>query len=172
LRLGEARALLREARRRTGEWELTADGWDAIAPGLALTYTRAVEQFVWIGEGESDELHHELRKHVRYHWNHLRLLRRVDAKFLRPRIELAGDLADRLGKHHDLAVFERTVRGDPGAFGSDRDVEATLILARRHRTMVEQQCHREAHQLLSLEPERLVGRLGDAWAEWRPQRRK
>jgi hypothetical protein len=172
LRLGEARALLREARRRTGDWELTADGWEAIAPGIALSFARAAELFARIGDSGSDELHHELRKHVRYHWSHLRLLRRGDAKFVRPRLELAGDLADRLGKHHDLAVFERTVRGDPGAFGSDRDVEATLVLARRYRTMVEQQCHREARQLLSLEPDQLVGRLGDAWGEWRSQRRK
>lgn len=166
IRLGEARALLAEARRRSSGWELTNDGWKSIAPGIEHSYARATSLFADIGAGPSDELHHELRKHVRFHWNHLRLLRRIDPKFIRPRMALAGELADRLGKHHDLAVFEATVRSDPSAFGSDREVEATLILARRYRTMVEEQCFREARKLLALEPGDYVARLHDAWRAW------
>ena len=172
LRLGEAGALLREARRRAGDWALSAEGWEAIGPGLEHTYARARTMFAEVGENPSVSLHHELRKHVRHHWNHMRLLRPVDAKFVAPRIELAGEFAERLGRHHDLAVFERTLRGDPDAFGSDREVEAILVLARRYRTMLEEQCHRHGRKLLALEVEDLGKRLGDSWDKWTAQRWK
>ena len=81
--------------------------------------------------------------------------------------DLAAELADRLGEHHDLAVLEDALRGDHGAYGVPHDVDAVLVLARRHRVLLEEQCLRLTRHLVAGGAESLTERLGSEWAAWR-----
>ena len=166
-RLAEARERLLEARRRIVDSSLAADGWEAIGPGLMRTAIRARTAFERIGGSHAPGLHHELRKQVKYHWHHMRLLRPIAPKEIKPRADLAAELADRLGEHHDLAVLEDALRGDHGAYGVPHDVDAVLVLARRHRVLLEEQCLRLTRHLVAGGAESLTERLGSEWAAWR-----
>lgn len=166
-RLAEARQRLAVARERIGDWTLAADGWAAIGPGLMRTAIRARAALDRIGGSHAPKLHHELRKQVKYHWHHMRLLRPIAPKEIKPRADLAAELSDHLGEHHDLAVLDTTFRAEPGAFGAERDVEATLVLARRHRVLLEEQSLRLARRLLAESPESLTERFGREWMAWR-----
>jgi len=165
-RLAEVRQRLVEARERIGEWSLAADGWGAVGPGLMRTSMRARAALERIGGSHAPVLHHELRKQVKYHWHHMRLLRPIAPREIKPRAQLAAEVADRLGEHHDLAVLETTLRGDLSAFGAQRDIEAILVLARRHRVLIEEQSLRLSRPLFDESAESLTERFGAAWDAW------
>ncbi len=166
-RLGEVRERLRLARARVGDWSLAADGWEAIGPGLMQTYLRARTALERIGTSHAPSRYHELRKRVKYHWHHMRLLRPLHPKELAARIHLAAEVGDRLGEHHDLAMLGAALRRSPDAFGSAAEVETAQALARRQRIALEEQCLREARRLLAESAESLTERLGAEWAKWR-----
>ena len=120
-----------------------------------------------IGGSHAPDLHHELRKHVKYHWHHLRLLRPIAPKEIKRRAELANELGDRLGDHHDLATLEAALRGDRAALGSEHEADALEAFARHERVSLEEQSLRLARQLLSESAESLTERLSAEWHSWR-----
>jgi CHAD domain-containing protein len=166
-RLAEARERLAGARSRSPDWTLAADDWAAIGPGLMRTLIHARAALERIGGSHAPDLHHELRKHVKYHWHHLRLLRPIAPKEIKRRAELANELGDRLGDHHDLATLEAALRGDRAALGSEHEADALEAFARHERVSLEEQSLRLARQLLSESAESLTERLSAEWHSWR-----
>lgn len=161
--LAEARERLASARSRISDWTLAADDWAAIGPGLMRTLVHARAALDRIGSSHAPDLYHELRKHVKYHWHHLRLLRSIASKEIERRAELANELGDRLGEHHDLATLEAALRGDRAALELEDDADALEAFARRERISLEQEILRLARQLLAEGAESLTERLNAEW---------
>lgn len=166
-RLKEVRERMMLARLRVDHWTLAADDWEAIGPGVMQTYLRARTALERIGAGHAPARFHELRKRVKYHWHHMRLLRPIDQGEIGLRIHLAAEVGDRLGEHHDLAMLESTLRRHSDILRSEQDVETVLEIARHHRVMLEERCLRGARQLLAESAESLTERLADEWDKWR-----
>ena len=76
-KLTEFRDVMAEARERACTWQLTEDGFDAIAGGLAKTYKRARKTMEAAHKLRTPEAFHDYRKRVKYHWYHTCLLERV-----------------------------------------------------------------------------------------------
>ena len=165
--LADARERLLLVHARIGGWTLAADGWPAIGPGLMRTYMRARAALDRIGASHAPGRYHELRKSTKYHWHHMRLLRPLHPKMIEARIELAAELGDRLGEHHDLAVLEATLHRDAANFGEERDVDEVRLLARHQRLPIEEECLRMARQLFAESAESFTESLGAQWASWR-----
>ena len=166
-RLGETRERLAGARSRITGWTLAADDWAALGPGLMHTLIHARAALERIGGSHAPGLHHELRKQVKYHWHHLRLLRPLAPNKFKRRAELASELGDRLGDQHDLATLEAALRGDRAAIGSEHEAEALEAVARHERVSLEEQSLRLARQLLEEGAESLTEQFGAQWKTWR-----
>ncbi|HSQ96782.1 MAG TPA: CHAD domain-containing protein [Croceibacterium sp.] len=166
-RLAQARERLAGARSRITGWTLAADDWAAIGPGLMHTLIHARAALERIGGSHAPGLHHELRKQVKYHWHHLRLLRPIAPKEIKRRAELANELGDRLGDHHDLATLEAALRGDRTVLGSVHEADALEAFARHERISQEEETLRLARELLAESAESLTERLGAEWESWR-----
>ena len=165
-RFAEARERLLAARERAAHWSLEERGWDALGPGLAKTYGRAVEAMRAAGKKPTGERHHQWRKRVKYHWHHARLLRASFPEQMEQRAQLAHQLAHLLGAHHDCHVFEETITAEPGAFASAEAVDAVIALARRRRALLEEQAHRLGARLHADEVKTLANRWGEWWRTW------
>jgi hypothetical protein len=87
--------------------------FSAVAGGLCKTYGRGRNALHAAYAEPSDESFHEFRKRAKYHWYHLRLLRRIWRDMLGVQREAADELSDLLGDDHDLAVLRNTLLAEP-----------------------------------------------------------
>ena len=164
--LDEARERLVEARERVQSWTLDNDGWDAVAGGLKKTYGRAVDAAETARACPDGEQFHELRKRVKYHWYHCRLLENLWPDMMATRKHAAKQLSDILGDHHDLHVFAGRLAQDPDGFGSSADVEVAIGLARARQARLEAQAWPILNRMLVQKP-KVLGRHFEAlWNVW------
>jgi hypothetical protein len=166
-RLKQARERLVLARARVRGWTLAADEWAAIGPGLMRTAIRGRDALDWIGSSHAADPHHELRKHVKYHWQHMRLLRPLAKRQIKARARLAAELGDCLGEHHDLAVLDAALASDASGRGADEQLQAFRLAGRRRRMLLGERGVRMARQLLGETAASLTERFGEDWSAWR-----
>ncbi len=164
-RLEECRARLLEGRERARGWELQETGWHAMAPGLMKTYGRAREAADQARDSDAPEDYHTLRKRIKYHWYHTRLLRRIWPDHMRARSRQAKEVSSILGAHHDLSVFEKAIAMQPVSAESEVDVEIAHVLARRQRVILQERAWPGIDRLLAQEPGALAEHWGTLWEE-------
>lgn len=164
-RLEQARVLLEMAGERIGGWTLAGEGWEALGSGLGkvLRQARSAADRVL---SEPTALHyHELRKLTKYHWYHARLFVPLWPELIGPRVTELGRLADMLGFHHDICVFEDRL----GCL--ERDFEAASVamqdLARQRRLLLEQNMEPLFARLLAQKAAAVVDHWRALWQIWR-----
>lgn len=170
--LAEVESELRAARKRAAEWSLDGEGWEALGEGLAKTYAKARKAAAKAHASGSSEDLHELRKRIKYHWYHTRLLSEVWPELMAVREASAKALADHYGDHHDLAVFEAHLAADPERYGSPDDIEAVIGLARGRQARIEAEARPLTDRLLAQEPDALATQTGALYAVWKAPREK
>ncbi|MXW93245.1 MAG: CHAD domain-containing protein [Rhodospirillaceae bacterium] len=127
-RLDNAHWLLLKFRLGIADWSFRADGFGALEPGLRITYGRVLAAAAEVERAGTVVARHEWRKRIKYHRNHLRILRKLAPNTLDARILALWRLGDLLGLDHDLAVVRAQVGSDPAfaRIGSRRRFAAIL----------------------------------------------
>ena len=103
-------AILKEGRKRVGDWPFERDSFDALAGGLERTYRRGRRDFKAARSEPSVESLHEWRKRAKELWYHHTLLRELWPPVMNAVGDEAHELSDLLGDDHDLAVLAEWVR--------------------------------------------------------------
>lgn len=165
--LMHTRERLLEARERASSWELSEAAWQAVEGGLKKTYGRARDAASQARSCPEGENFHELRKRIKYHWYHCRLLENLWPDMMNLRKHSAKRLSDILGDHHDLTVFADRLAGDPASFGNRREVETAIGLARSRQERLENEAWPVLDRLLAQSPKALSKHLEVLWAAWR-----
>ncbi len=144
---------------RAPGWRCTAKGFDAIAPGLARSWTEARRQMEGALVHPRGDVLHEWRKRVKDHGYHARLLEPVWPAMMECHIRATERLGDLLGEARDLALLAETVEAlGGGAIIEDaRREEATRLAAASDI----------ARRLFSEPAPRLVHRWRSWWDLWR-----
>jgi len=157
--LPECEAALVAARVRAVGWSLGADGWDALGEGFAATLRAARRAMRESGDPHAS---HEWRKQVKYHWQHMRLLRDVARKPAARRIALAMRLSDRLGDRHDLDLFVETLAA---ARSRNAAADRLAALAQQRIPRLESKARDIGEALFAAKPRKLAARWGRRWAD-------
>ena len=165
-RLADFRDDMETVRKRIAKWKVDAEEFDAVAGGLKKTYGRARDAMRAAYDQPTDERFHEWRKRVKYHMYHTRLLRPVWPKVMAERSRQLNLLSDLLGDDHDLAVFRRTVRSEPEAFGDVRRLQALLGLLDRRRAEFQTLARPLGRRLFAEKPKHHVRRIDGYWSAW------
>ncbi|MBP0618049.1 CHAD domain-containing protein [Jiella mangrovi] len=105
-----------------------------VARGAAKTFERARDALAIAAKSRDAEDLHDLRKRVKYHWMHLRLLAPAWPEAFGAPIDLAKSIADDLGRDHDFAVLRGEVRADPDAFGDEETLSLLIALIDRRQS--------------------------------------
>lgn len=158
---------LTDARERIRHWEVAVDGWGVIGPAVTETYERARQAAEGAFAKQTSTSLHELRKRVRYHWCHARLLRAIWPEEMNLWAKLSWRLAGDLGDRHDLTVFQAQIEQDPGVFGSKREVESILMLARRRAAWLEGRSRTLAGRMFVETGDAFADRWHGLWKVWR-----
>ena len=153
----DAVAILKEGRKRVGDWPLEDDSFDALAGGLERTYRRGRRDFKAARVDPSVEALHEWRKRVKDLWYQQALLCRLWPPVMTAVGEEAHELSDRLGDDHDLAVladwFKEHTEADP-------DLQPAID---RRRAELQQDAFALGARLYADKPSAYVRRLERLW---------
>lgn len=107
------RSALADLRARVKHWQVVGNGFDALALGFRRTLAEARDAGrSSAGKGDAAAFH-DWRKHMKYHWYHAALLKRVKPMKMSARIALTGDLGELLGDHHDIAALRSRLVDNP-----------------------------------------------------------
>ena len=160
--LDEAHWLLLKLRLGVADWTFADDGFAAVEPGLRKTYGRVLSAAKAARRDASIEALHEWRKRVKYHRNHLRLLKKLAPQTLGPRIEALWTLGDLLGLDHDLAVVHQLVRHDP-VFAPVQARRRFLEIVARRRDAVQKRALAAADEAGFPSEDETLSRLAGLW---------
>lgn len=106
-------AAMASLRDRSEGWTPREDGWDALEPGLAATWTAARRAMKSARREPVPEHLHEWRKRVKDHWYQARLLRPIWPRMMDPHVAAADELGELLGQVNDLAVLRDRLESAP-----------------------------------------------------------
>jgi hypothetical protein len=150
-----AAALARARSVMPGRCTLTAD---ELGRAVARVYRQARRRRTALGSEPDDAGFHALRRAVKHHAHHVRLLRSVWPEYFEAWWKRLDALAELLGREHDLTVLREVLAAEPDAL----DVATS---ARLHATQndLRAQALREADLLLAERPRALGERLAAYW---------
>ena len=153
------------ARKRASRWVIASDGFDALAPGVKMSYKAARRVMATAATDPNAEIVHEWRKRVKEHWYHARLLCPIWQKPMRAHGEVAEKLGDILGQHHDLEVFRKQLREHELGKASAQDL--LIGLARQRQKALEKEAFSIGAKLLAEPAKNLTRRWRSYWNSWR-----
>lgn len=165
-RLEDVHEDLLEGRPRIESWELDAEGFDAIGPGVKKSYRRGREAMEEAYDEPTAENFHEWRKRAKYHRYHTRLLRNIWLSPMKTRRSELKDLTDHLGDEHDLAVFREVLTDDDRQLAV-KNSDALLDLIDQRRTELQSVSNPLGGRAHAEEPDALIRRLGVYWGAWK-----
>jgi CHAD domain-containing protein len=157
---------MRELDQRSSQWRLDKIDFGTLATGLKRTYRSGRETGREAEHRRTDEAFHEWRKYAKYHWNQLGLLESCAEELLPSAHKCAGDLAEQLGLHHDLAVLQDLLKETPAELGPDIDVEFALDAADRRQDEIEQRIATLGRQVFAEKPKALQARFSAYLRGW------
>lgn len=164
--LAQARTQLEAARKRIDGWVLEDRDWEVIGAGLCRILRRARKAWRTVSVDPTAGNYHELRKLMKYHWYHTRLLAPIWPVVMQARSEELAKLADLLGVHHDISVLEARVGGS-SPHGKRREAAITLLeAAARHRSVLEENIGVLSARLLAQKPRALDREWERLWRIW------
>jgi CHAD domain-containing protein len=152
--------------RRSGDWQVQRIDLDTLAGGLGHTYRRGCRTGRQARRLRTDEALHEWRKYSKYHWNQLGLLEGCARDILPSAHKCAGDLADQLGLHHDLAVLQDLLNTAPADLGPDIDVDFATDAADRRQAEIEARIATLGRQVFAEKPKALKARFSAYLKGW------
>lgn len=164
-KLDKATQRLQDARSRVDGWELDDDEFDALSDGLVKTYKRAWHALQDAAKKPKGNRLHELRKRVKYHGYHLRLLQDANETIIKGQRRQAKALSDALGDAHDLHVFLKHIGNDRDQFGDPDIVDQVSELAQRRKEELERTALRLGSAVLAEKPKALARRLEIYWQQ-------
>jgi CHAD domain-containing protein len=157
---------MRELDQRSLQWRLDRIDLDTLATGLERTYRSGRQTGREAEHRRTDEAFHDWRKYAKYHWNQLGLLESCAGEILPSAHRCAGDLAEQLGLHHDLAVLQDLLDTSPSDLGSDIDVAFALEAADRRRAEIEAKIATLGRQVFAETPKALKARFAAYLDDW------
>lgn len=167
--LKAARKLLDRAQARCRHWTLESDGWQALGEGLGRIIRDARQAERQVHAEPSAVHYHELRKLMKYHWYHTRLLVPIWPETMAPRAAELSRLADELGLHHDICVFEEWLGAAMPELDEFDVVETLLPLAGERRRQLEGRIGPLVARALAQKPAELVDHWQALWQIWRSE---
>lgn len=157
---------MRELYARSTTWKVDDISLGTLTSGLKQTYQRARWTRRFAERHRTDEAFHEWRKYAKYHWNQLGLLEECAVDVLPSAHKSAGELAEALGLHHDLAVLGHVLDTSPGEIGEDVDANAVRSAIAGRQSELEARIASLGQQVFAERPKALKSRFDAYLSGW------
>lgn len=167
--LSSAATSLRRAVKRVKRWPLAGDGFEVIAPGLERTYRGGRRALARARNDPNPETFHELRKRVKDHWYHVRLLEGLWSDVMGAYEKSLKDLEDWLGDDHNLTVLRHTIAAEPAFYGKPEDIDLIFDLIVRYQKELRADALPLAARIYEEKPRAFSRRMKHLWDAWRAE---
>jgi CHAD domain-containing protein len=167
--LKAAAADLKGAANRVKDWPLKTDGYEAIAPGLEEFYRRGRKALLRAQKDATAENLHRLRKRVKDHWYHTRLLEGLWTEVMAGYEKSLKNLEDWLGNDHNLSVLCDRIASEPAFFGREKEIELTFDLIARYQKELRGNALPLADRLYDEKPRDFSRRMKHLWDTWQSE---
>jgi CHAD domain-containing protein len=157
---------LRKISKRAEKWRLKSEGFDAIGPGLEETYRAGRRALAAARKDGSAEKLHQLRKRVKDHWYHVRLLEGLWAEMMDAYEKSLKDLEDWLGEDHNLTVLRDKIAVEPGFYGKQQDVALAFELIAHYQKELREKALPLAERIYEEKPREFTRRIRRLWNTW------
>lgn len=162
-RIRHAIVELEMARTRISTWPLQEDGYEAIRKGLWRTYKRGRKRMRKAYDDPKPARFHELRKRIKYHWYHMRILKPLWSPVLKSVAKEIHNVSDYLGDYHDIAELQQTLAGLRGVGDDDQMLLLHAMLSRRQQHLISA-AKSICASIYVESPKRFSNRIGGYWA--------
>ena len=167
--LNAAAAALQRASKRVKRWPLETDGYNAIAPGLEATYRAGRKSLARAKKSPSPESFHELRKRVKDHWYHIRLLAGLWTEMMDAYEKSLKDVETGLGTDHNLTVLRDKIAAEPAFYGKEKTVALTLGLIETYQNELRAATLPLAERIYEEKPREFTRRMKHLWDTWQSE---
>jgi|GEM_PF-1554898 len=142
------------------------EGWPALEIGLADSYRTTRKQVrAAFADPDVDRLH-EARRHAKWLWEQLRMLRRALPKPIARLLPRLDKFADLLGRYHDFYLLQKTLN-EASAHGLEVAKFPPLHgCLNREMGKCLKRARKMAAELFALRPKAMLARLHDGWRQW------
>jgi CHAD domain-containing protein len=164
--LKAAAEALRKTSKRAAKWRLKSEGFAAIGPGLEETYREGRRAVAAARKEGSAENLHLLRKRVKDHWYHVRLLEGLWAEMMNAYEKSLNDLETWLGDDHNLTVLRDKITAEPGFYGKRQDVALAFDLIARYQKELREKALPLAERIYEEKPREFTRRIKRLWNTW------
>jgi len=167
------RGVLKEAAnglRKTLEDEPPAipeNDFSTLAPGLRKTFRQGRKALRVVREDSSDANYHDLRKRVKDHWYHVRLLGNLGSKRVREYEKRLKRLGNWLGDDNNLAVLRQKIHSQPGAYGKPVEIAALQAAIQKRQRQLRRKALAYAEEIYGKKPGEMAGWLERRWRAWK-----
>jgi CHAD domain-containing protein len=158
---------LEQTRRNLHRVRISGSEWKPIEPGLREVYRqcrRRMERA--LGQGD-DEAFHKWRIRVKNLYYQLQMLQPVWPARLNKMVTGLGQLQDKIGADHDLAVLKRSLHRSPDTFGGTESVEQVLHSLDDKRRKLRRVTKPLGRAIFDQTSRSFVRQLGKHWNNWR-----
>ncbi len=163
-RLAEFRATLAAMLDDVNRWRVDGKAAEVVAGGVERVAKEAGKALKTAQKKPSPRNLHELRKHVKYHHTHIRLLREVWPGPMKVVALELSHLGDLLGDERDLTMFVERLEAAPLAPGL---TEGIVALAKEHRARLQDEALALAARVFAEDPKAVAERIEVLWRVWR-----
>jgi CHAD domain-containing protein len=168
-------ALSRQLLRRVHEYienrSVGKQGWAVVGNGLKRAYGQGRRSFHQARARRRAAELHEWRKQVKYLHHQLAILKPLWKGPIGELTDQTGDLSERLGDDHDLAVLRRKVLAPQARLASRAQQAKILAALDRRRRALQEDALRLGARIFEEKATDFARRFGGYWRLWRHPRR-
>lgn len=165
--LADARRALEHAHHDVGDWQLDAKGFKAVRGGFAKTYKRGRKGAKQAFKSDDAGDFHEWRKRLKYHTNHLKLLRPLWPRVNEAWYYESKALSDILGDDHDLAMLDALLESEGKNLTATRTRSGLRKIIRKEQQLLRKKAWQVGGRLYAEKPKALKRRWESYWPVWR-----
>lgn len=157
--LERAEQEIRRGRAGIAGWRVEG-GTELIAKGLGRSYRRGRKGLSQVRKDPTDHNVHEWRKRVKDLWYGLRIVEESEPETVRALADLAHEVSDLIGDHHDLAVLAEDVASRPAGLGGREERDALIARIRERQDELVEEAIRLGRRLYAKKPKKFLRRIG------------
>ncbi|MGA7436028.1 MAG: CHAD domain-containing protein [Solirubrobacterales bacterium] len=159
-----ATGMIVEGRKGVEGWNLDVRGSALVENGLTRSYSRGRKAMKDAKKDPTPENFHEWRKRSKDLWYQLRIVRKSWPQLLGETADLAHDLADLLGDHHDLAMLAEDLKERDFQKAERRELEKEI---ERQQVGLADEAFNLGKRIYAEKPKHFQRRFTTYWETWR-----
>lgn len=148
-------------------WPLRRGGFGALKGSFEKSFRDGRKALSHARKNSRPEHFHELRKRVKDHWYHVRLLEDLWDGMMTEYEKTLKGLETRLGDDHNLVLLHDLVAAAPRQYGTPDDIRLLFGKITRYQKQLRREALQTAKRVYSERPRQLMKRFHALWTVWR-----